>query len=541
MRRRIPVLIVLCLAALAAAWLIAGCGSSYHGRYAAPPAARMVHRDVYSPAPRSSGGSANVNAAAHDAMYFKDYGVNPAVDADEDPVSTFAVDVDTGSYTLCRSYLERGSLPPEEAVRVEEFVNYFDYDYSPPRESSEAFAVHLDAAPSPFRRGRTLLRVGLKAREVSASRRRPAALVLVIDTSGSMNMENRLGLVKQSLRLLVDKLGEGDTVGIVEYGTTAREVLAPTAVRRRERILAAVDGLRASGSTNAEDGLRLGYRMASRAAGGEDDCASGGTVRVILLSDGVANVGRTGPDEILETIRKYVEQGITLSTVGVGMGNYNDILLERLADQGNGHYTYVDTLDEARRVFVDELSGTLELAARDAKIQVDFNRRVVRSYRLLGYENRELSDREFRSDRADGGEVGAGHAVTALYELRLWDECEGRLATVRVRHKTPAADDVIEVSRQIATEDASETFASAPRSLRLAASVAEFAEVLRGSRWARSSNLDDVIAEARRCDRGWDRSEDVKELVTLMEKARRLGAGADGKDLARGEDEDDDR
>lgn len=536
MRKRFPVLISLSISLTLAA-LAAGCGQSgqrmdqsYAPSFA--HASRQTQPDVYAPARRPPAAPA---VPAADAMYLKDYGLNPAVEAQEDRLSTFAVDVDSGSYTLCRSYLDRGSLPPEPAVRVEEFVNYFNYDYAPPRTSGEAFAICLDAAPSPFRKGRLLLRVGLKARQVDRRQRRPAALVFVIDTSGSMGIDGRLGLVQKSLRLLVDQLTDRDAVGLVEYGTEAREVLPLTSVRKRDRILAAIDRLRSGGTTNAEAGLRLGYRMVSRAAdeAGQDDRPES-VRRVILLSDGVANVGRTGPEEILQTVRKYVDQGVTLSTIGVGMGNYNDVLMERLADQGNGHYCYLDTLDQARRVFVDQLSATLELAARDAKIQVDFNRRVVRSYRLLGYENRELADRDFRNDRADGGEVGAGHSVTALYELRLHDRSEGRLATVRVRYRPaearPAAEsddgDTIELARQIATDDLAESFADAPHSLRLAACAAEFAEILRGSRWARSSNFDHLIAETRRCDRGWGRSDDVKELVALMEKARRLGAAA---------------
>jgi Ca-activated chloride channel family protein len=486
-------------------------------------------------------------------MYLKNYGVRRETPAAEDRLSTFAVDVDTGSYTLCRSYLERGSLPPEAAVRTEEFVNYFRYDYPAPRAKGDALGICLEAARSPFRASRVLMRVGLKARDVSREERRPAVLVLVVDTSGSMGLENRLGLVQKSLRLLVEQLTERDAVGLVAYGSEAREVLPVTSLRRRERILKAIDGLAAGGSTNAEAGLRLGYGLLSRAADeveaeGEAAESPGDIIRrVILLSDGVANVGRTGPEEILDTIRKHVARGVTLSTIGFGMGNYNDVLMERLADQGNGHYAYVDTLDEARRVLVDELTGTLQLAARDAKAQVDFNRDVVRSYRLLGYENRDVADRDFRDDRVDGGEVGAGHSVTAVYEVRLERGAAGRMATVRVRYRPgesrPGREsddgDTLEVSRQIGTSDVSERFADAPRSLRLAACAAEFAEVLRGSPASRGTAMEDLLDETRGCDRGWGRSDDVKALVALMEKAERLGLGDRAKhDYEEDEDED---
>ena len=524
MRKRFPVLVASSVLGIAVA-LVAGCHSGGYSHVS-----RHTPADVYAPARRPA-----PSVPAVDAMYLKDYGVNPAIDPGQDRLSTFAVD--TGSYTLCRSYLQRGSLPPEPAVRIEEFVNYFNYDYAPPRGSDDAFALCLDAAPSPFRKNRLLLRVGLQARDPGHRRRRPAALVFVVDTSGSMSIESRLGLVKQSLRLLVDQLSEGDAVGIVEYGSEAREVLPVTSVRKRDRILDAIDRLRAGGATNAEAGLRLGYRMVSRAeepGEEEDETAPRPAIRrIILLSDGVANVGRTGPEDILETVRRYVAQGVTLSTVGVGMGNYNDVLMEQLADQGNGHYSYVDTLEEARRVFADELSGTLQLVARDVKVQVDFNRQVVRSYRLLGYENRTLADRDFRNDRADGGEVGAGHRVTALYELQLHDQGQGRLATVRLRYRSaearPAAEsddgESLEFTRQIATTDVARAFADAPRSLRLAACAAAFAEVLRRNPAAGFTDLDDLIAETRRCDRGWGQSDDVKELVLLIQRARQLGVG----------------
>ena len=256
-------------------------------------------------------------------------------------------------------------------------------------------------------------------------------MTFVIDVSGSMAMENRLELVKRSLRLLVDQLGPGDEIGIVIYGSRAQVLLPHTGVEERRRILRAIDSLVPEGATNAEEGLRMGYDLALQ------NVRFGSINRVILCSDGVANVGLTGPDAILRKVRGHVNEGITLTTVGFGMGNFNDILMEQLANKGNGSYAYVDTLSEAKRIFVENLTGTLQVIAKDAKVQVDFNPRVVSRFRLLGYENRRLDHEDFRDDDADAGEIGSGHSVTALYEIKLHPGAFGQLATVFVRHEDP--------------------------------------------------------------------------------------------------------
>jgi Ca-activated chloride channel family protein len=471
--------------------------------------------------PKAHGGTDNVNDAAFDAMFFRHYGVNPFIDTDDEPLSTFAVDVDTGSYTLCRSYMERGYVPPKDAVRVEEFVNYFDYGYSPPEAGSpDAFAVHLEAAPSRFSPGRLLLRVGLKAREVAAAARKPAILTFIIDVSGSMQREDRLELVKKSLGLLVDQLREGDRVGIAVYGSTGHRLLDHRGIERKKEILAAVKRLSPEGSTNAEEGLAIGYGMAAEAF------VKGAINRVILCSDGVANVGRTGPESILREIDEHARSGITLTAVGFGMGNYNDVLMEQLADKGHGHYAYVDTLAEARRVFVANLTGTLQVVARDAKVQVALNPQTVRSYRLLGYENRALQNKDFRNDKVDGGQVGAGHSVTALYELKLWPDKAGPLATVRVRYKEAEGVEVHEQEKSVARGDGRADFDAASGSFRLTATVAEFAEVLRKSYWARGHGLDAVLEAARKCPADGRNGEAVAELVRLIEKAAVLKAGS---------------
>ena len=452
------------------------------------------------------------NSEAYHDMYFKGSGINPFIDTEDDHLSTFGMDVDTGSYSITRRYLTDGHLPPPEAVRIEEFVNTFDYNYAPP--TAEAFAIHIDGAPSKFGEGKRLqlLRIGLQGRVIPSEHRKDALLTFVIDASGSMQKENRLELVKKALTLLVDQLRPTDKVGIVVYGSHGRLLLPHTGIERRSEILAAINSLKPSGSTNAEEGLRIGYDLAWRNAGVNH------INRVILCSDGVANVGKTGPDEILKEIRTYVNKGITLSTVGFGMGNYNDVLMEQLADTGNGSYAYVDTLSEAKRIFVENLTGTLQLIAKDAKIQVDFNPEIVSRFRLLGYENRRLDHEQFRDDTVDAGEVGSGHQVTALYEVKLHPDATGKLATVSIRYADPDNHKVSEVSEDISVSQLHGSFDDASATFRLAAAVAEFGEILRESYWAKDGSLDSVRQVVKDAFPDID-NEGVIELMYLVNKA----------------------
>ena len=427
------------------------------------------------------------NSAAFDDVFFKTYGTNPFIDTEDDAFSTFGMDVDTASYAITRRYLRDGYLPPPEAVRVEEFVNAFDYNYTPPSDAT--FAIHLEGAPSKFGEGKRiqLLRIGVQGRIVPDTDRKDARLTFVIDVSGSMNRENRLELVKKALTLLVDQLRPADEIGIVVYGSNARVLLPHTRNVNREHILAAINSLSPGGSTNAEEGLRMGYKLALQNL--HPDYIN----RVILCSDGVANVGQTGPDAILAEIESYVEKDIFLTTVGFGMGNFNDILMEQLANNGNGNYAYVDTLNEAKRVFVENLTGTLQVIAKDAKIQVEFNPQTVSRFRLLGYENRRLTQEDFRDDDVDAGEIGSGHSVTALYEIKLHDgEIAGKLATVFIRHEDPDTRSVTEIDQAIFANELNNTFEETSTSFQLAATIAEFAEILRDSYWAQQSSLNAV-------------------------------------------------
>jgi Ca-activated chloride channel family protein len=460
--------------------------------------------------------TAGANNEPYD-MFFEDYGVNPSIDAEDDNLSTFALDVDTGSYTVMRNYLNDGFLPPPESVRVEEYINYFEQGYELPSEH-QTFNIYIDGGPSPFTQTERydMLRIGVQGYEVPDEERKDAALTFVIDVSGSMDMDNRLGLVKQSLEMLVEQLHEDDTVSIVVYGSDARIVLDPTPGSETGRILSAIYSLHPEGATNAEAGLRLGYRMAIKAYNRD------GINRVILCSDGVANVGETGPDAILEEIDHYVEEGVTLTTIGFGMDNYNDTLMEQLADHGNGFYAYVDDRGEARKLFVDEITGTLQTIALDAKVQVEFNPDVVRNYRLVGYENRDVADEDFRNNDMDAGEIGAGHSVTALYEIKLYPGAYGKIATVFMRWEDPDTHQVVEISQDYYADQLERDFRETDPYFQRAVVVAEFAEILKGSYWAEDSSLDDVYDEARRIEDDLRRDDDMEEFVDLVKMAIRM-------------------
>jgi Ca-activated chloride channel family protein len=461
--------------------------------------------------PPAHGGTAIVNGEPFDAMFFKQYGTNPFVDTEDDSLSTFAIDVDDASYIMTRSYLERGHLPPDEAVRTEEFINHFKYNYPLPERGP--FSIHFEGAPSRFGQNCRLLKIGIRGSSIAPDKRKDANLVFVIDVSGSMGREDRLGLVRKSLRMLVDNLNVNDRVGIVVYGSRGKVILEPTSIERRHDILSAIEWLRPEGSTNADEGLRLGYDMAERMF------EPGKINRIILCSDGVANVGLTSAEDLLERIKRYAEKGITLTTVGFGMGNYNDILMEKLGNKGNGFYAYVDDFAEAKRIFMENLTGTLQVIARDVKIQVDFDPQVVRSYRLLGYENRDVDDDKFRDDKEDGGEIGSGHQVTALYEIKFFkDNKTDRIGTMYIRYKDPDNGSVSELSRDITRGDFRNKFESCSADFKLAAAAAELAEILRKSYWAKGSQLSDVYDLAKEVFLEND-SQEMVEFLNMISKA----------------------
>ena len=444
--------------------------------------------------------------------FLRHYGVNPTVETADERFSTFAADVDTGSYTMARGYLERGQLPPEAAVRVEEVVNAFDYGYRPPE--TEAFAVQVEAFPSPNRKGYHVVHVGLKGREVRAEARKGASLVFCIDVSGSMGQDNRLPMAKRALLMLLEQLDARDQVAVVVYGTSAREALPMTSAASKERIAAAIQQLGNEGSTNVQAGLELAYAVALKSFKPQ------GTNRVLLLSDGVANNGITDADGIFKKVKAKASEGITLTTVGFGMGDYNDVLMERLADQGDGQYAYVDRLEEARRLFVEQLTGTLQVIAKDVKLQLEFNPEAVARYRLLGFENRALSKRDFHDDKKDAGELGAGHQVTALYEVKFRSRAPAHFATFRARFKQPGQASSGLVEKALPTALVRDDLQGASGPARLSLVAAGFAEKLRGSYWARNLEWGALLGQWEALPEGLKRRPQVQELRTLLLAAR---------------------
>jgi Ca-activated chloride channel family protein len=490
---------------------------------------------------------------------------NDFLGAAQNPLSTFSIDVDTASYANVRRFLQQGVRPPADAVRIEELVNYFPYRYQAPKrgggtaptsESSTAesvpFAASMEVAQAPWAPEHRLVRIGLKGREVSAAERGPANLVFLLDVSGSMNEPNKLPLVKESMRLLVGKLRPDDRVAIVVYAGASGLALPSTPVKRSVEILAALDGLTPGGSTNGAMGIELAYDIAKA------NLVAGGINRVVLCTDGDFNVGVTSEGELTRLIGEKAKSGVFLTVLGFGMGNYKDATLEKLADKGNGNYGYIDTRREAEKLLVEQVNGTLMTIAKDVKIQVEFNPAQVASYRLIGYENRMLQKEDFNNDKVDAGEIGAGHTVTALYEVVPVGKAEGlkaeglkaevdalkyqaveitnaksqtpnsgELLTLKVRYKEvdgsagrPGAVALPEVSKKLEfpLTDGGAKFAAASSDFRFAAAVAGFGMVLRDSPHKGTVTLKDVAAWARAAtddDVGGYRG----EFVELVERA----------------------
>lgn len=433
---------------------------------------------------------------------------NPVRLAAEQPVSTFSIDVDTGSYANVRRFLNDGALPPQDAVRIEELLNYFDYQYAVPENRSTPFRVSTELAPAPWNPDAWLLRIGIKAYEVPAHERPPANLVFLIDVSGSMQTPQKLPLLKNAFRLLTDQLTARDRVSMVVYAGSSGVVLEPTPGDQKQRIRRAIEKLEAGGSTNGAEGIERAYQLAHQTF------IEGGINRVVLATDGDFNVGVVSFESLVDMAERQRASGVALTALGFGTYNLNEQLLERLADAGNGNYAYVDTLSEARKVLVTELTSTLFTVARDVKIQIEFNPAEVREYRLIGYENRMLAREDFNNDKVDAGEIGAGHRVTALYEIvpvgakgkvdplrySRNDASEaarsGEIAHVRLRYKMPegGASKLLEYPVSKSTLVAA---GKASADLRFAASVAAFGQLLRGGKYVGEYTYKDVAALAR--------------------------------------------
>ena len=399
-------------------------------------------------------------------------------------------------------------MPPSDAVRVEEFINHFNYGYNGPVD--ETFRVFTEITSSPFERDRYLLKLAVKGREIAKSERRPLNITFVIDVSGSMNEGDRFELVQTSIKTLARQLNSRDQVGIVAYGSQAYVALDPVSGDRSREVWSVVDQLEPDGSTYAEAGIRLGYEMANSQY---VNCHNN---VIVLCSDGVANVGRTSPEAIMKEVQRFARQGITLSTFGYGMGNYNDVLLEQLATKGNGRYAYINNEEDIHTAMVDNFVSNLQVLARDVKIQVEFNSNVVAGYRLLGYENRAVADEKFRDNRQDGGEVGAGHEVTAVYELELNHGAKsGSLATVNVRWKNAEGTEVFELAREARMKEHYVSFDQARPELRLAVVASRFAEMLKGTKYADNTSIESLarLAEKLRHDLPGEQTDDLSDMI----------------------------
>ncbi|UOF17529.1 VWA domain-containing protein [Lysobacter capsici] len=453
---------------------------------------------------------------------------NPVQRTREQPLSTFSIDVDTGSYTNVRRMLNDGLRPPADAVRAEEFINYFDYGHAAPTSLATPFKVSTELAPAPWNAQRQLLMIGIKGYEVPKKNLPPANLVFLIDTSGSMNSPDKLPLLKSAFSMLAKQLRPQDRISIVVYAGSAGLVLPPTPGDRQEEILAALDRLQAGGSTNGGDGIRLAYATARQAY------VKNGVNRVILATDGDFNVGTVDNNALETMVADQRKSGVALTTLGFGSGNYNDELSEKLADVGDGNHAYIDTLQEARKVLVEEMGSTLMTIARDVKIQIEFNPAQVAEYRLIGYENRLLKREDFANDKVDAGDIGAGHEVTALYELTPVGSSATRLpalryaneaassgggneiANLKLRYKRPGEDRSVLIETPV-QRSSLRVVASEP--MRMAASVAAFADALRGASQYDGWGWEQIAATARGLKQA-DPTGQRAEFVRLVERAK---------------------
>jgi Ca-activated chloride channel family protein len=465
--------------------------------------------------------------------------INPVKQVAREPVSTFSIDVDTVSYAFARRSLNAGRLPPQAAVRAEEMINYFDYAYAPAESTAQPFKPTVTVVPSPWNAANKIVHIAIKGYELKGAERPRANLVLLVDVSGSMAPDDRLPLVKNGLRMLVDELKPDDTVAIVTYASGSGIALEPTKVSDKAKILSAIDMLQAGGSTAGASGIQDAYRLAAA------NFDKAGVNRVILATDGDFNVGITDQDALKGIIEREREKGIFLSILGVGAGNLNDSLMQTLAQNGNGVAAYADTLNEARKVLVEEASSTIFPIAKDVKIQVEWNPARVAEYRLVGYETRALKEADFNNDRVDAGDIGSGHTVTAIYEItpvgsnkKLVDDLRyakpgnapagdagnsNELGFLKMRFKQPNADVSEAVSLAITDAANRDALSDAPADVRFSIAVAGFAELLRGAPYQSGFGFDDVleIAAAARGDDPFGQRSEFLNLVRLAKAARR--------------------
>jgi len=462
--------------------------------------------------------------------------------ASNDPVSTFSVDVDTGSYSNVRRFLNQGNLPRRDAVRAEELINYFSYQYEYPQQKKQPFTINTEIAPTPWNQHSYLLHIGLQAYQSHNNEQRPANnLVFLVDVSGSMHSRDKLQLLKSGLMLLVNNLNENDRISIVTYAGATGVILKPTPGNQTAEISMALDQLTAGGSTNGAGGIELAYKMAQQSFIKE------GVNRIVLATDGDFNVGVTNFEELKQMVEKKRRTGISLTTLGFGRGNYNDHLMEQLADAGNGNYSYIDNLNEARKVLVEEMHSTLNSVANDVKIQVEFNPDQVSEYRLIGYENRALKQQDFNNDKVDAGDIGENHIVTALYEITFTDsavkqfdadryakktmlnknnELNEELAFLRLRYKADSNAKSQLLKKPIYRNEIIKNLAHSSNNFKFSASVAAFAQQLRGGKYLHEFSYNDILVLAKK-SQGKDEFGYRGEFIQLVSLAKALAKALD--------------
>ncbi len=481
----------------------------------------------------------NPNFKPVDRERYEDVEPNPVKLVTEAPVSTFSIDVDTASYAVTRRYLNEGVLPPTDAVRIEELINYFDYDYAFPAPDTHPFATHVTVTPSPWAEGRDLLHIGVQGYDVVPEERPPVNLTLLVDVSGSMQNENKLPLARKALKLLIDQMVETDTIAIVVYAGAAGTVLEPTPASEKGKIISALENLSAGGSTAGGEGLRRAYALA------EQSFIKDGVNRIMMITDGDFNVGITRDERLEDFVKRKKDTGVYLSIMGVGTGNYNDQLMQTIAQAGNGTAGYLDTLKEARKWLIDDLSSNLFPIADDVKIQIEFNPASVAEYRLIGYETRILNREDFNNDKVDAGDIGAGASVTAIYEItpvgsdaRQIDEsryspapadAEARadeLAFLKLRYKTPCAAESTLITRPIKSDEKLADLNTASEAVRFSTAVAAYGQMLRTDPYMSNGfGWDDVI-ELAGTSKGTDEFGYRAEFIQLARLAKTAAAQA---------------
>ncbi|MEM9233906.1 MAG: VWA domain-containing protein [Pseudomonadota bacterium] len=533
---------------LSAASLLAACATEAEKNSEAPAIASetmvaesaampaMADLAMASPSRREGFSSPLPPPQVQDTSRFENGDPNPVFRVGSTPVSTFSSDVDTASYAIARRYLRNGQLPPSEAVRVEEFINAFDYNYPVPDDADRPFAPSIEIIPTPWNSETELIRIGVKGYDLEPEEVPDSNIVLLLDVSGSMNSDDKLPLLVKSMKLLVDELDEDDTISVVVYAGAAGVVLEPTPGNEKVKIKQALDRLSAGGSTAGGEGLALAYDLA------EENFDPEAVNRIILATDGDFNVGVTGDDPLTDFVARKRDEGVYLSVLGFGTGNLNDRMMQSIAQNGNGVAAYIDDLDEARKILVREFTSSMFPIAEDLKFQVEFNRSAVSQYRLIGYQTRILREEDFDNDKVDAGDIGSGHTVTAFYEVvrqgdqgwlperryealeKLAYDPDAELAFLRIRYKKPGEDESRLIERAITPEDRVGSFRRASEDTRFAAVAAAFGEKLARTGYADDLGYDELIDMANDA-KGRDEYGDRAAFVQLLRRAKELGSG----------------